>query len=269
MIPTEGVMGITMPVTLFRWVSETMPNLTRVLWAAVGTLALVFFAAEDRAAENEWTWRDRDGKTKSLGDLRSILDSHKTWIESDGQSGSQAMLSGADLHGADLRGVELSEAQLGNANLFGANLDGSTLRGAVLLRADLSESQLTLADCRGADLDATKLVHARLWGSTFYGATFRGADLTQALLFDRRPAPPTGLVAVVAVGPARSHVPKVTVPPVGSGSITPPSVPHAQGPRASLEFANLKDANLSQADLGYLCPRSAEVIQEHDNVILA
>ena len=74
-------------------------------------------------------------------DLKKILDEHLLWL--NGEGGSRANLSNADLFGADLRCANLS-----NANLFGANL-----RGANLSNADLRDANLRDADLRGASMD--------------------------------------------------------------------------------------------------------------------
>ncbi|PAV01247.1 hypothetical protein CBG25_17760 [Arsenophonus sp. ENCA] len=50
-------------------------------------------------------------------ELRKILEAHKVWVDSMGEKGRKANLSGANLRGADLRG----------ANLRGANLRGADL----------------------------------------------------------------------------------------------------------------------------------------------
>ncbi|MGG4607017.1 pentapeptide repeat-containing protein [Providencia sp. Me31A] len=75
-------------------------------------------------------------------ELRKILDEHKVYVESFGESGSKADLRGANLRGADLRG----------ADLRGANLRGADLRGADLRDADLRGADLRGADLRGAGL---------------------------------------------------------------------------------------------------------------------
>ena len=68
-------------------------------------------------------------------DLKKILDEHLLWL--NGEGGSRANLSNADLFGADLRGANLSNADLCGANLSNADLFGANLRGANLSNADL------------------------------------------------------------------------------------------------------------------------------------
>ena len=84
-------------------------------------------------------------------DLKKILDEHLLWL--NGEGGSRANLSNADLFGANLRCANLSNANLRNANLFGANLRGADLSGANLRGADLSGATLRGADLSGASMD--------------------------------------------------------------------------------------------------------------------
>ena len=98
--------------------------------------------------------------------LQEILAAHKTWIESAGEKGERADLSGANLRGANLRG---------------ANLRGAHLHGADLHRADLRE-----ADLRGADIDfacwplwcgsLNAIVDERLARQLFYHAFAVGVE---------------------------------------------------------------------------------------------
>ncbi len=90
-------------------------------------------------------------------DLRSILESHMTWLRSLGAEGHRADLSEAYLSRADLRWANLSEANLRGANLSRANLRGANLRGANLSRANLSGADLSRADLSGADLSGADL----------------------------------------------------------------------------------------------------------------
>ena len=61
-------------------------------------------------------------------DLKKILDEHLLWL--NGEGGSRANLSNADLFGANLRGANLSNADLFGANLRCANLSNADLSGA-------------------------------------------------------------------------------------------------------------------------------------------
>ena len=96
----------------------------------------------------------------SLLDLAEVLDQHKIWVESGGESGAKADLSGVNLSKADLTGVNLQGAHLHRANLVGADLSMANLRGASLVRADM----------RNANLLGTELRGANLMGANAYGA---------------------------------------------------------------------------------------------------
>ena len=116
-------------------------------------------------------------------DLKKILDEHLLWL--NGEGGSRANLSNADLFGANLRCANLSNADLFGANLRGANLSNANLRNANLrdadLRgADLSNANLSNADLRDADLRGANLSNANLSGADLSGVNLRGADLSGA-----------------------------------------------------------------------------------------
>src|SRR5215470_20240850 len=78
----------------------------------------------------------------SLIDLAEILDQHKQWVESGGETGVKADLSGITLAKADLTGVNLQAAHLHRVNLSGADLSMANLRGASLVRANLQNVNL-------------------------------------------------------------------------------------------------------------------------------
>jgi len=113
-----------------------------------------------------------------LIELAQILDEHKMWVESGGEAGVKADLTGANLAGADLTGVNLQDATLTKTNLAGADLSMANLRGANLVHADL----------RNAILLGTELRGASLMGATLYGAEglwvgrLGGTNLFDALL---------------------------------------------------------------------------------------
>jgi uncharacterized protein YjbI with pentapeptide repeats len=111
-------------------------------------------------------------------EFAEVLDQHKLWVESGGESGRRADLSGINLANADLTGVNLRGAVLDKAKLQGADLSMANLRGASLVQANL----------RDAILLGTELNGANLMGATFYGAEgmwvgrLGGANLFDALL---------------------------------------------------------------------------------------
>jgi uncharacterized protein YjbI with pentapeptide repeats len=112
----------------------------------------------------------------SLIDLAEILDQHKIWVESGGESGTKADLSGINLSKADLTGVNLQGAHLHRTNLVGADLSMANLRGASLVRADLQNANLLGTELRGANLmganayGADGLWFGRLGGTNLFDA---------------------------------------------------------------------------------------------------
>lgn len=110
--------------------------------------------------------------------LAAILDQHRLWVETSGEEGTKADLSGVDLENADLTGANLQGAVLQRANLRGADLSMADLRHASLVQADLSNTNLLGAELRGANL----------MGATLYGAEgvwlgrLGGANLYDAML---------------------------------------------------------------------------------------
>src|SRR3546814_11508767 len=78
------------------------------------------------------------------------MNDHQRWIDTDGQRGRRAIMSGwylsrAHLAQANLNGADLRKVNLSNANLHGARLICSDLR-----EANLMYTNLTDADLRGA-----------------------------------------------------------------------------------------------------------------------
>lgn len=107
----------------------------------------------------------------SLLDLAETLDQHKLWLESGGESGTQADLSGVDLSNAELTGVNLERVILNKARLCGADLSLANLRGASLMQADLRNANLLGTELRGANLMGATLFAAEgLWLGRLGGA---------------------------------------------------------------------------------------------------
>jgi hypothetical protein len=134
---------------------------------------------------------------KITEELKTILEQHKLWLNSNGKEGKRADLSSADLRGADLRGADLTDADLSCANLrcanlyyanlrcanlYGANLTGADLTGADLTRANLTYADLYRANLTGADLTGANLYRADFTDANLYRANLTGADLTRANL---------------------------------------------------------------------------------------
>ena len=127
-------------------------------------------------------------------DLKKILDEHLLWL--NGEGGSRANLSNADLFGANLRCANLSNANLRNANLrdadlrcanlrnanlFGANLSNADLFGANLRNADLRDADLRGANLSNADLRGANLSNADLFGANLSNADLCGASIDQMM----------------------------------------------------------------------------------------
>lgn len=131
----------------------------------------------------------------------SILKEHQLWLDSHGQSGKRADLSGQYFSGisfrydaylpsaspwsvnlkcANLKEINFSHADLSEANLEAANLIEGNLSEANLKRANLSNATMINADLRGANLRGANLRNADLTGANLTGANLTGAELRGA-----------------------------------------------------------------------------------------
>ncbi|HXM16576.1 MAG TPA: pentapeptide repeat-containing protein, partial [Candidatus Eremiobacteraceae bacterium] len=120
--------------------------------------------------------------TISVLELAEILDQHRIWVESAGESGNKADLCGVNLAKADLTGVNLQGAQLQRANLAGADLSMANLRGANLVQADLHDTNLLGAELRGANLMGANLYGAEgVWVGRLGGANLFDAILPETV----------------------------------------------------------------------------------------
>src|SRR5713101_5487002 len=118
----------------------------------------------------------------SLLDLAEILDQHKIWVESGGESGVKADLCGVNLAKADLTGVNLQGAHLHRSNLAGADLSMANLRGASLVRTNLQNANLLGAELRGANLMGANLYGAEgLWMGRLGGTNLFDAVLPESI----------------------------------------------------------------------------------------
>jgi uncharacterized protein YjbI with pentapeptide repeats len=118
----------------------------------------------------------------SLLELAEILDQHKIWAESGGESGTKADLSNVNLAHADLTGVNLQGAILNKARLQGADLSLANLRGASLVQADLRDTNLLGTELRGANLMGATLYGAEgLWVGRLGGTNLFDAVLPEAV----------------------------------------------------------------------------------------
>jgi hypothetical protein len=116
-------------------------------------------------------WTDRDGRKRTVAELKEIETQHILWISSKGQQGEKADFSAADLSCVDLHGHDLRRADI---------------TGTKLSRADLSDADLTEAEGatdQGCGLDqkcATDLTEAKLHGAKLHGVDLTGAILVRA-----------------------------------------------------------------------------------------
>ena len=118
----------------------------------------------------------------TLLDLAEVLDQHKIWVESGGESGVKADLCGVNLAHADLTGVNLQGAFLNKANFRGADLSLGNLRGASLVQADLRDTNLLGTELRGANLMGATLYGAEgLWVGRLGGTNLFDAMLPEAV----------------------------------------------------------------------------------------
>jgi uncharacterized protein YjbI with pentapeptide repeats len=108
-------------------------------------------------------------------ELREILEDHGMWLDSLGDAGIRADLSGKNLESADLVDARLPDAHLHKTNLKGADLTLADLRGAGLVQANLAEAsllgtQLQQASLQAADLrGAMGLLSPQLAGTNLFG----------------------------------------------------------------------------------------------------
>ena len=124
----------------------------------------------------------RDSVGISLLDLAEILDQHKMWAESGGESGVKADLCGVNLAKADLTGVNLQGAHLHRMNLAGADLSMANLRGASLVRSNLQNANLLGTELRGANLMGANLYGAEgLWFGRLGGTNLFDAVLPDSI----------------------------------------------------------------------------------------
>src|SRR6266849_6234601 len=118
----------------------------------------------------------------SLIDLAEILDQHKQWVESGGETGVKADLCGINLAKADLTGVNLQGAHLHRLNLEGADLSMANLRGASLVRSNLQNANLLGTELRGANLMGANLYGAEgLWFGRLGGTNLFDAVLPESI----------------------------------------------------------------------------------------
>jgi uncharacterized protein YjbI with pentapeptide repeats len=125
---------------------------------------------------------EETARTLSLLDLAEILDQHKQWVESGGETGVRAELGAVNLAHADLTGVNLEGASLQRATLSGADLSMANLRGASLVQANLRNANLLGTELRGANLMGANLYGAEgLWVGRLGGTNLFDAILPETI----------------------------------------------------------------------------------------
>src|SRR5437867_8022523 len=128
------------------------------------------------------TSTEGDSAAIPLIELAEILDQHKIWAESGGESGAKADLCGVNLAKADLTGVNLQGAHLHRMNLVGADLSMPNLRGASLVRSNMQNANLLGTELRGANLMGANLYGAEgLWFGRLGGTNLFDAVLPEAI----------------------------------------------------------------------------------------
>ena len=139
---------------------------------------LLLSAVSISNAQEEWTWKDRDGEVRTRAELDEILENHRIWKAGE-MEGTDAGIR-ADLTGADLSGADLRNADLRGADLTGAIMSRADLTGAIMSRAYLNDADLREADLTGAVLSSAILNGANLGGAFLSAVNLKGADLRAA-----------------------------------------------------------------------------------------
>lgn len=117
-----------------------------------------------------------------LLEYAEMLDQHRIWVETNGESGTRGEFSGANLANADLTGANLQGAQLQKVNLRGADLSMANLRNANLVEADLREANLLGTEFSGANMMGANLYGAQgLWAGRLGGTNLFDATLPEAV----------------------------------------------------------------------------------------
>ena len=131
-------------------------------------------------------------KQMSEKKIQEILNKHRVWIESNGNSGKKGDFSNLNLKGVNFRGLDLSYCQFQRSNLEQANLGGANLSFTNLSFADLQqanlggatiiEANLTNANLSRTKLGATNFFKSNLSNVNFAEAGLTGANLNKAIL---------------------------------------------------------------------------------------
>ena len=104
---------------------EAMRQVVRILTLVLAGVLFIHVlpvSAQENQKEKAWTGKLADATPINKGNLSSILEQHRKWLEIAGKEGKRANLAKADLTKANLSGEELTGAYLNEAILLNANL---------------------------------------------------------------------------------------------------------------------------------------------------
>ena len=124
---------------------------------------------------------DKDRKIP-LAKLQEIIESHEEWKQSDGQSGKQANLSGAQFSLINFGRLWMPDAIMNGVIFMASGLKDSFFSGSELRNANLNDTDLRDSSLSGTDLRGAYLANARLSGASFVDANLQGANLRGAFL---------------------------------------------------------------------------------------
>lgn len=111
--------------------------------------------------------------------LPTLIQQHRLWVETAGQSGHQLDLSDYDLRGLSTLKMERMTAIIARrAKFFGMNLYKVQMQSAHLEEADFRRCDMEEADFRASSLIKAKLSHANLKRANFSGLVF-GSGIAQ------------------------------------------------------------------------------------------
>lgn len=110
--------------------------------------------------------------TQSLLDI--TLRDHKCWLRTQGKQGKRADFSFMKLEGASLCHADLRGAVLIGADLNDTDFSGADLRGAILAFASLKNACFADADLRQSNLQGANMTHAYLATALLDGADMKG-----------------------------------------------------------------------------------------------
>jgi hypothetical protein len=160
-------------------------NLYREFFAAIAAKTVIFLCLVSVAsalASEDWSGKLGDGTRISARDLRTILENHQKWVDSEFKEGVRANLTNAQLSNVNLENVDLSFADISGAILTNANLCGAQFSYADMTGVNLSYARASNASLFGATLLNANMSHATLDGSLFESATLDNVNFGSASL---------------------------------------------------------------------------------------